>query len=312
MIQDLPKEIWKDIIFDEIILDEEMFQVSNMGRIKNLRETKKYPFGRIVTFGEKSRYCLFSVRKKEGKIKKRLLAHRIVAHHFLDKPIGNRKFIIHLDYDNKNNKPENLKWVNEAEQAEHTVKKRGGNIKRLNIFNSVTSFANEKWATIVFEDNILETEKFEVSNLGRLKKVLDNKEFKIIRPGSVGKYLALRVVQKSKKSTSVYLHRLVATYFLPKEKGENLVIHLDRDNYNNEVSNLRWVDSKGKEAHKLSSPGGRRTNAKLTEGRVRILKKKLLDPNRKTRLKMLAKQFGVSEMQLQRIRTGENWGHVKV
>ena len=42
------------------------------------------------------------------------------------------------------------------------------------------------------------------------------------------------------------------------------------------------------------------------------LKKKLLDPNRRTRLKVLAKQFGVSEMQLHRIKTGENWGDLQV
>jgi hypothetical protein len=29
-------------------------------------------------------------------------------------------------------------------------------------------------------------------------------------------------------------------------------------------------------------------------------------------LKMLAKQFGISEMQLYRIKSGENWGHVKI
>ena len=33
--------------------------------------------------------------------------------------------------------------------------------------------------------------------------------------------------------------------------------------------------------------------------------------SRKTRLKIIAKRFGVSEMQLHRIKTGENWGHVK-
>ena len=44
---------------------------------------------------------------------------------------------------------------------------------------------------------------------------------------------------------------------------------------------------------------------KLTVNTVRRLKKKLLDPNRKTRYKILAKQFGVSEMQLHRIKTGD-------
>ena len=50
--------------------------------------------------------------------------------------------------------------------------------------------------------------------------------------------------------------------------------------------------------------------SKLTETKVKFLKRKLNDPNRRTRLKILARQFGVSEMQLHRIKTGENWGYV--
>jgi predicted DNA binding protein len=51
---------------------------------------------------------------------------------------------------------------------------------------------------------------------------------------------------------------------------------------------------------------------KLTSTQVMLLKKKIFDPNRKTRLKFLAKQFGISEMQLYRIKSGENWSHVKI
>jgi hypothetical protein len=43
-----------------------------------------------------------------------------------------------------------------------------------------------------------------------------------------------------------------------------------------------------------------------------MIKRKLSDPKRKTRMKMIAKQFGISEMQLYRIKTGENWGHVTI
>jgi predicted DNA binding protein len=63
---------------------------------------------------------------------------------------------------------------------------------------------------------------------------------------------------------------------------------------------------------KLVELNKKRDGAKLTESKVRLLKKKIFDPNRKTRLKMLAKQFGISEMQLYRIKSGENWGHVKI
>jgi hypothetical protein len=46
--------------------------------------------------------------------------------------------------------------------------------------------------------------------------------------------------------------------------------------------------------------------------KVMRIKKMLQNPNRKTRIKMIAKQFGVSEMQIFRIKSGENWGHIVV
>jgi DNA-binding Xre family transcriptional regulator len=39
--------------------------------------------------------------------------------------------------------------------------------------------------------------------------------------------------------------------------------------------------------------------------------KKMLQ-NESTRLKMIAKQFGITHTQLNRIRSGENWGYVTV
>ena len=43
-----------------------------------------------------------------------------------------------------------------------------------------------------------------------------------------------------------------------------------------------------------------------------LIKKLLANPNQRTRLKMIAKQFGVSEMQISRIKSGENWNHIKI
>ena len=59
--------------------------------------------------------------------------------------------------------------------------------------------------------------------------------------------------------------------------------------------------------HNIKSDG-----RKLTVTKVMRIKKMLQNPNRKTRIKMIAKQFGVSEMQIFRIKSGENWGHIVV
>ena len=53
-----------------------------------------------------------------------------------------------------------------------------------------------------------------------------------------------------------------------------------------------------------------KAHAKLTENNVRLIKKMINDPNRRTRLKIIAKRFGVTTMQLHSIKTGENWADV--
>jgi len=54
----------------------------------------------------------------------------------------------------------------------------------------------------------------------------------------------------------------------------------------------------------------RTSNYKLTESKVRIIKKMVVA--KKTRLKTIAKQFGITHTQLNRIRSGENWKNVTI
>jgi hypothetical protein len=126
-----------------------------------------------------------------------------------------------------------------------------------------------------------------------------------------------------------FFYRLVAEYFLPKTSDEQVyVLHLDRKRDNDRIENLKWATKAEQLEHSKKSPYVKAAlkkqiyllkkykeqglTGKLTSTQVMRLKKKLLDPNRKTRLKMLARQFGVTEMQLYRIKSGENWGHIKV
>ena len=44
---------------------------------------------------------------------------------------------------------------------------------------------------------------------------------------------------------------------------------------------------------------------------VKAIKKLLGDPKRKLTFKQLAEKYGVSEMTLYRIKSGENWGKIK-
>ena len=178
-------------------------------------------------------------------------------------------------------------------------------------------FRNEEWKPFYFKECDHNLEEIYVSNYGRVKrKKPKNKEFKLFRFVKANKFSMFYFRKKGNKHASFYVHRAVALLFLKKKEDENFVIHLDHNLDNNQVDNLKWVNRKNLVKHQLSNPLRvaaieRRPNAKLTEGKVRLIKRKIFDPNRKTRMKMIAKQFGISTMQLYRIKSGENWGHIK-
>lgn len=178
----------------------------------------------------------------------------------------------------------------------------------------IRSFFNEKWEEVIFDEGIAETEKFKISNHGRVINCKGEEEF-LVKKYFINGYQNLTLKQrKNGKQTGRYVHKLVAQHFLEKKENDLYVIHLDYDKTNNHVDNLKWATKEEKEKHQFSNPKHkatfRRTYSKLTEGRVRLIKRKIFDPNRKTRMKIIAKQFGISEMQLYRIKSGENWGSV--
>lgn len=132
----------------------------------------------------------------------------------------------------------------------------------------------------------------------------------------------IQLAKNTKDRTIHYhslIHRLVAHYFLPKRaSAKTIVAHLDFDKLNNNVKNLVWMSPEENYAHQANSPyvaaeRQRRIadgpsvskNFKLTVTKVMLLKK-LLNQGKKT-VKQLSKQFKVSDMQIIRIRRGENW-----
>ena len=172
--------------------------------------------------------------------------------------------------------------------------------------------------------------RYAISNHGQLRSFSDDiGNGQLLKCGNVEGYKILRF-KVLRGQTAVYkhllIHKLVATVFLPdKSDKQTYVLHLDYDKSNNRIDNLQWATQKEMIEHRKKNPsvirGHQRTverirqsgkGHKLTATKVQFLKKKLLDPNYKTSLKILARQFGVSQMALSRIRRGENWAHIKV
>ena len=103
----------------------------------------------------------------------------------------------------------------------------------------------------------------------------------------------------------------------PKHK---FVIHTNHNKLDNSVKNLKWATLEDMIDHQQSSPAkvaykkvqaNRTTGLKLNASQVKSIKKVLSDKKRTITIKKLAEKFGVSEMTMYRIKSGENWGRVR-
>lgn len=101
----------------------------------------------------------------------------------------------------------------------------------------------EQWANISGFDN-----QYKVSNFGR---VFSSKTLKIQEqtPNSSG-YLRVHLINK-RKDSYVFVHRLVARYFVPNPDFKSIVNHKDGDKHNNLASNLEWVTASENRRHAL-------------------------------------------------------------
>lgn len=177
----------------------------------------------------------------------------------------------------------------------------------------------EKWTPIVIDvEGVEKPPRYEVSNFGRLRSFQNNEKGEIIKGSVIQGYKSLNIRLPKGKSFNRYVHKLVAETFVEKPSIDHkFVIHLDFDKMSNHFENLKWVTKDEMVAHNklnpavINKPIPRRTkNYKLSETKVRMIKKMLQHDS--TRLKMIAKQFGITHTQLNRIRSGENWGYVKI
>lgn len=171
----------------------------------------------------------------------------------------------------------------------------------------------EQWRALKI-DGIDTNEKFEISNLGKLRSFKHKEEGELVRPSNIKGYPILNVKLQSGKRTTRYIHKLVAETFLDKNSNDQeYVIHLDFIKENNHYRNLRWANRSELFAHQAKNPNYKKgiiRYSKLSETDVIRLKKKI--QRGKNPLYKIAKEFGITHTQLNRIRSGENWSHVKI
>lgn len=169
---------------------------------------------------------------------------------------------------------------------------------------------DEVWKEVPFADY-----KYEVSNYGRVRSYCQNAEGKILNPSQIGgfKVVSLKSLNKSKH---YLVHKLVAEMFVDKESSDQtVVIHLDWNKANNHYTNLQWATKAEsyKRMHKRLQEERKKkgkvvTYSKLKKEEVALIKSML---DRGVKQKLIAKMFCVSEMQITRIKRGENWKEIE-
>ena len=179
----------------------------------------------------------------------------------------------------------------------------------------IEQYFYEEWKDFNLNDCDPKLMAYKISNHGRVQiKTKTQTQFRLLTKFAIASGFNMFFYRKKgNKVASYYVHRAVAKFFIKNRENKEFVIHLDYDPLNNSFMNLEWVNRKELVAHQQKDPKKHsRKGHKLTEGRVRLIKRKLADPKNKTRIKMIAKLFGISTMQVWRIKSGENWGHVKI
>jgi hypothetical protein len=172
---------------------------------------------------------------------------------------------------------------------------------------------DEIWKEVPGSNN-----RYQVSNYGRVKSFSLNKdEGKIMKSSTIKgfKFIQLKI---DGSIFRYYVHKLVAKVWLNEPSHEQTIVtHLDGNITNNHVSNLKWMSKdeltiQHRELNLQKPVSAKRTktitNSKLKENDIVLLKTMIQKGVVQAKI---AKMFCISEMQVTRIKRGENWGHIK-
>lgn len=185
----------------------------------------------------------------------------------------------------------------------------------------IKKMAGEVWKPLTFSGSKELRNRYAVSSLGRIASYKEDvlKDGKLLNGSLTTGYRTLNLHRPGHKGT-LYIHREIAKIFLKKGSNKHkFVIHKNHDKLDNAVKNLEWATLEKMIQHQQKSPAkvaykkrqaNREVGLKLTAVQVRKIKEQLNKKTRRITIKQLADKYGVSEMTMYRIKSGENWGRI--
>lgn len=184
----------------------------------------------------------------------------------------------------------------------------------------IKKLAGEVWKPLNFPGWRQLRNRYAVSNLGRIASYKKNiPEGKVLSGSLTTGYRTLNLHRPGNKGT-LYIHREMAKIFLKKPSPHyRYVVHRNHNKLDNHLKNLRWATLEQMIDHQQDSPAkiaykekqaNRTVGLKLTAAQVKSIKNILGNRRRNITIRQLAKNYGVSEMTMYRIKSGENWARI--
>lgn len=186
----------------------------------------------------------------------------------------------------------------------------------------VKSLTGEAWKPLQFPGWKHLRKQYALSSSGRVASYTDSvtDDGKLLNGSLTTGYKTLNLHRPGNNGT-LYIHREIARLFLKKPSNKHrYVIHINHNKIDNSVKNLKWATLEEMIEHQQNSPAkvaykkvqaNRATGLKLNATQVKSIKKTLGAKNRTLTIRQLAEKYGVSEMTMYRIKSGENWAKVK-
>jgi ribosomal protein L24E len=181
--------------------------------------------------------------------------------------------------------------------------------------------AGEVWKQIQFAGYKKLRKKYAVSNQGRCASYTEDilADGKLLNGSLTSGYRTLNLHVEEGNGT-IYIHREVAKLFCNKKTPKHkFVMHINHGKTDNSYKNLKWATTEEVSHHQQLSPekiaykerqANRSKGLKLSASQVKTIKSAIANPKRKLTYKQMSEKYGVSEMTLYRIKSGENWSNV--
>ena len=156
---------------------------------------------------------------------------------------------------------------------------------------------------------------YEVSDQGRVRKLVmrQGRPPGLLKGTPRNGYLFVQL-NKNKKSTAWFIHRIVLTAFIGPRPPTIHGAHINAVRDDNRLINLHWCTPKENEADKfplgLDPTGERNAMAKVDDSMVRAIRRDYVPRSRTRCCQGLARRYGICQQSVWNIVKRKTWNHV--